>query len=244
MIFSSTDHYHAFDRGLKDAQLDPNNVGGKPWDTFFRGLPEVIGNEFIPQSAKGITREEVFRAASDPKVSTVVVAAAALAWGGMNMRYHKAFFEVASKGWLHVANKIRRGELNRADAFEAFRLLREEGKMPGVGPAYYTKLIYFLSRTAAAPHKPQGFILDQWTGCSLNLLAGAPIIHLNVSMSTKPPVKYVFTVSDANTAQAYEKFCCGVEELVSLCGHTEDEVDHALQRKGGWREYVREHRKP
>jgi len=247
MIDENSQHFIVFKESLKK-KLRPNDPGGKPWSTFTNGLSGLGDTvpRFDPPNRR-IGRDEIFQIAQDQNVSTMDVAAAALCWGGMHMRYHKGFFEAADCGWKTIAQGIRDGELSRDKAYEGFRKLRENGHMPGVGPAFFTKLIYFLGRKNGSADHLQGYIVDQWTASSINLLTGKPIIHLNVLMTPGKqgnPSRYVFGVSDANSAAAYEKFCFIFDKLISMCKHSADEIDHALQRPGTWRDYVSTHRKP
>ena len=50
--------------------------------------------------------------------------------------------------------------------------------MKGVGPAFYTKLIYFLGNQ-------EGLIMDQWTAKSVNLLCNNKIIKLDSGYVSK-----------------------------------------------------------
>ncbi len=126
-----------------------------------------------------------------------------------------------------------------------------------MGPAYFTKLIYFLiPRTKGAP--PGGYIMDQWAGCSVNLLAGQEVVLMDTASYWLLPKKktssslekrWTFTVSNLNTPKNYEAFCQIVDSLASHFNITADEVDRALLSDGGrqaapWRAYIIEHRRP
>ena len=54
--------------------------------------------------------------------------------------------------------------LCRVGAYKQFHRLVNEKKLTHMGPAYFTKLIYFLGS------KQNGYIMDQWTARSMNLL--------------------------------------------------------------------------
>lgn len=172
-----------------------------------------------------------------------------MAWGGMNMRFHHRFFELAEAGWLEVAKRVRKGSLCREAAYDAFADLRHDKKLYGVGPAYFTKLIYFLCPRDLGNVK-QGYIMDQWAGCSVNLLLDEDVVRMDVMRVWKrghPKPDYTFTVSDANTGKQYEAFCAAVDELGAMLGLCPDRIDRAMLANGGkkkshWRRYVIDNR--
>lgn len=100
----------------------------------------------------------------------------------------------------------------------------------GWGPAFFTKLIFFV-RPA-----DDGYIMDQWTGKSVNLLTGKPLVHLS----------YKGHVTDNTSADDYEEFCKVVEDLANICGSSGGEAEdrlfsHGGRKPGEWRAYVRRH---
>lgn len=207
-------------------QLEPDRPGAKGWATFSKGLAGVNPSIISPEAGREtFTRSEVFRLGSTANDEDMLLAkcAAILSWGGMSMAkdndkkgLHQRFFEQANNGWLAIAKKIQHGCLDRESAYDEFRKLRAEKNMHGVGPAYFTKLIYFLMPQANSP-KPGGYIMDQWAGRSVNYLLGRRVVHMNYSMSWnrdsgKP--SSTFTVSDLNTGADYERFCAAVDALL------------------------------
>src|SRR5690606_3910358 len=120
-------------------------------------------------------------------------------------------------------------------AYQRFSVLRADGRLPGMGPAFFTKLIFFMGQS------PRGYILDQWTARSVNLLF------------CDDPIKLLpgGFVSDANDATAYERFCTRVEQLAPILSeatgqpHCGEEAERAIFSRGGkragkWRRYVRQ----
>ena len=199
-----------------------------------------------------ISRIEVFELAAPKnrkKVNTVTICAAAMAWGGMRENHKRMFFKLADEGWLKVADDIRAGSLNRKDAYNEFAKLRKDKKLKGVGPAYFTKLIYFLT-PRDREDVAQGYIMDQWAGCSINLLLNKECVLMKAAPSRKKGIKepqHDFTVSDANTSGNYENFCKAVDELREIVGLCPDRIDCALVSIGGrnkleWRKYVIDNR--
>lgn len=152
------------------------------------------------------------------------------AWGGMRVRNGRAMW--AAKDDATAQDDLTRTlrclpTLNRREAYARFCALRQSRVLPGVGPAYFTKLIHFMGPR-------DGYILDQWTARSINLLFG-PIIHLS-------PVAGGWRVADRNSAGHYERYCRCVERLaVMLMTADPSEVEHALFAPGPWREYLLVH---
>ena len=184
-------------------------------------------------------------AAKREDVDTKTACAAVMQWGGMRKGGREEFFDMAKEGWLEVAEGIRAGSINRKDAYDAFADLRRDGKLKWVGPAYFTKLIYFLTpRKKIAP----AYIMDQWVGCSINLLLDneGVVMKISPSFKTQPDAQNrSFTVSDKNAGENYEEFCKAADELGEVVGRKPDEIDIALFSKGGrkrekekWRKYV------
>ena len=116
-----------------------------------------------------------------------------------------------------------------------------------MAPAFFTKLIYFLTRGKDSEGKA-AYIMDRWAASSVNLLTGSNRVLLNGERRWKGSendldVSYGFTVSDANTSDDYEAFCTAVDRLAEECCLCVDQVDCALfstveNRPGTWRQYV------
>ena len=113
--------------------------------------------------------------------------------------------------------------------------------LPGMGPAYFTKLIFFLSSGS----KEQGLIMDQWTSASVNLLSGHEIVKTHRSRIKLKNGERIFeTVSDNNTSENYENYCQYVEHLASptKLNISPDRVEELLfssgRGKGKWRNHV------
>ena len=56
--------------------------------------------------------------------------------------------ESGNSGWLEVAQSIREGKLMRAEAYARIRSLKMKKELPHMGPAFFTKLNYFLKARA------------------------------------------------------------------------------------------------
>ncbi len=239
-----SEHLAVFSKSV-DAALSPDDVGGKRGRAFGAKIRDVC-LEFLPEGQ--IERSKVFELASRPEVSDLTVCAAIMAWGGMHANNRDALFDTdARTEWLEVARKIRCGEIDRESAYGWLSKLKREKRLKGAGPAYFTKLIYFLTPRDGTASKV-GYIIDQWAGCSINVLADREVVLMNIFKDWKraagPAVpSYDFIVSDENTAANYEAFCCAIDRLASRYNINADQIDRALVSDGGrnpkpWRKYV------
>ena len=236
----------AFKDSLTDG-LHPDDTGGKKGQSFGNGL-QGVSVKHLPSGQ--IKRSQVFALAANPSINTATVCAAAMAWGGMNQRFSEKFFSLAGDGWLKVAERIRAGLLDRKAAYAALANLRRDGKLYGTGPAYFTKLIYFLTPRAGG-EGDQPYIMDQWAGCSINLLLSRELVKMNVTRiwaMGKPKPVFSYQVAEANTCEDYEEFCDATDVLRLEFGLTPDQVDRAMIANGGrnrssWRHYVIKNRR-
>lgn len=201
------------------------------------GAPENIV-ESLPNEQ--VNREDLKALAADTDVSSESLFLAIMAWGGMKVSHGRLAWDLRDE-WVPIMDQIRAGELSRTQSYERFRLFRERNPRCGFGPAYYTKAIFF------ADPKHDGYIMDQWTSKSVNLLLRTgdtdEIVHLTAGY-----------VSDRNGSDKFERYCRGVEFLTSqqdlqdaFSGEakiTPEEVEMRLfsfggRNPGNWREYVR-----
>jgi hypothetical protein len=164
---------------------------------------------------------------------------AILAWGGMKIGHGRRVSVPAVWEQLKpIANGLSAGNLCRRSAYDTLAQFRAQNSGCGLGPAYFTKLIYFL-----AP-KHDGYIMDQWTSLSVNLLfsrSGKPIVNL---ITNSYRGRRTDTVSDKNLPEDYECFCLCVEKLAeSLQIENASRAEEWIFSKGGrhpapWRKYV------
>ena len=242
-------HLTAFAKSVA-ANHDPNDVGGKVARAFAAPLAGVAADRLPPHQ---VSRDDVLELVADQTLDTVTVCAVIMAWGGMRMNHRDMLFGETSRQWVKLSDDIRAGKHSRRSAYEGFSSLQRQNKIPGTGPAYFTKLIYFLApRTEKG--SPAGYIMDQWAGCSVNLLAGNHTVRMNsvfewVSGRDGLVRRSSFIVSDTNDGNSYEAFCSCVDALAAHFGITGDAADRALLSTGGhnaaaWRLHVIEHRTP
>jgi len=172
-----------------------------------------------------LNRTEVARLCRDKECDVLVGYLAAMAWGSQR-RGHARF------AWDHrdsirgLLNGMRSGEFDAVGAYENFA----KHQISGLGPAYFTKLIYFFSDSEL------WFIMDQWTAKSINLLFGSNIVIIS-------PGGWV---TRDNTTSHYKSYCHAVLQLGSELGESGEVIEQRLFSKGGrtpapWRAYVKHH---
>lgn len=201
------------------------------WATWLRFKGASISNEvFDGLSRSRLSRSEILSMSCDPSISTQVLVLSILSWGWMNRR-HGLHLWANQFEWIAVCDQLREGLIRGDQAYEKFRSLRKDGFLKGMGPAYFTKLIYFLHP------KHNRYIMDQWTGSSVNLLFSGSIVDLS-------PQYYV---TDRNSSSTYSLFCDAVDFLARRVALAPDIVELMLFSQGGknkhaWRKYVIDNR--
>lgn len=155
---------------------------------------------------------------------------AILGWGKMKA-YHGYILFKKWEVWHDVVNKIlNEPNLERGEAYKLFKQQKADNNLPGMGPAYFTKLISFLNPDA----KSRGYIMDQYLAKSIQILF--PDFEIQFDNDGK-------TVSNSNTVKTYEDFCQKVEQVADQINL--DYLDTELLlfgriggKKGSWRKYV------
>ena len=101
-----------------------------------------------------------------------------LCWGDIfsnNLTKALISYSEWKRDFLEIKNGLRERSISPIEAYsKEYRI----SFYKNLGPAYYTKLIYFLS----APYFPvnqTGYIMDQFTSKSINYLYGEEIIELD-----------------------------------------------------------------
>lgn len=225
---------------LKNLNPDHDRQGpvGKKLHPYAKRVQADISqalSHYIDLSTGCIARSELQRACGDPRLTTIDNCIAIFAWGGMRTHHAKMALKTQSL-WLPIVDQIRSGALGRREAYFALKKIRQENNLRGMGPAYFTKLIYFFGWAASAFSKPQhqGFIMDQWTARSANLLLNNP--HFVKLTKLK-------SVADNNTDSDYENFCCFIEHLARRLNIEPEAAEIRIFSKGGrakgeWRQYL------
>ena len=99
---------------------------------------------------------------------------------------------------------------------------KKNDNLKGMGPAFFTKVIYFLTPRDKS-ERQTAYIMDQWAASSVNLLVGWNMVRMDVtrkspcrtrkSSMSQMALSLACTVSDNNTAVNYEAFCSAVDQL-------------------------------
>lgn len=163
------------------------------------------------------------------------------AWGGMRPTPRWGQLAINTiKSYEKICLGLLRGELDATSAYDEFYKQKKLGQMRGVGPAYYTKLIFFFGNQAGA-------IMDRWTARSTNLLLNAPVVKLNSTKyvdnenPTQVYAKYLEFISELKTTLGIESVS-KTEELIFSCSHIQATVINRLgkhhQACSAWRKYV------
>ena len=119
--------------------------------------------------------------------------------------------------------------MSRQKAYDQLWRLRAVDGLPGLRPATYCSLIYFLRP------KQDGYMMSSYTAQSVNLIASQEVIFLNKS---NYPV-------DDNTAQQYEAYCQIIDAIgrnapgAQMSGSQVEERLHSTDEPlGEWREHL------
>lgn len=184
---------------------------------------------------KAVDRDYIFNMAASNDTNTLTCCVAIFAWGGMRRDHARAVLGTADK-WIPIADSIRREKIGRKDAYSRFMQARKSKTLPGMGPAFFTKLIYFFGEKA----KSRGYIMDQWTALSANLLTGRQLVEMQILQNAA-------RVSDNNNSDVYEEFCNFIEVLGKELNESADEAEMRIfsvggrgDKQGKWRAYLKQ----
>jgi hypothetical protein len=224
-------HYETLKSINKDSQ---QWVGGK----LLPYAQSVTDGRYQCQFAllpnRSVDRKFLFNMASSNDANTFTCCVAILGWGGMR-RDHARSVLLTSEAWLPIAQAIRTQALGRQEAYSRFMHARNAKQLKGMGPAFFTKLIYFLGKDAPE----RGYIMDQWTALSANLLTGRKMVDLHI-------LKGGFRVSDKNDPNVYDEFCRFIENLALDLKVSPDDAEMRIFSVGGssskigeWRAYLK-----
>lgn len=193
---------------------------------------------------------EVLAYSSDPETPIQLAAVSIFAWGGMRQDNGVRIFREDLTDWREICRSVREGSLSRKDAYKAFVELRPKvngrSSLPGVGPAYWTKLIHFLMPSNNA-RRPAGYILDQWAGSSVNMICERNVVKMDRRSAldwrrrgSETVRRHSAIVSELTTPDEYEDFCCKIEVIASRLERSTEAIDCAFMSLGAgdWRGYL------
>lgn len=181
-----------------------------------------------------LNRKQLQEFCSNQAYSARECIASICGWGGMKVDHGKLLFEKCEY-WLPLVEELRFRGFCRKIAYQKFKDLRKNQMLPGCGPAYFTKFIFFRNGGKKSNPQHNGFIMDQWTVKSIQLLTG----------ERRPYLSSAGYVNDDNTGEDYEFYCHTIEELASeLRFQDPDMAEEAIFSSGGrnsaaWRRYVK-----
>jgi hypothetical protein len=166
---------------------------------------------------QSMTRQEVRLICQDLNQDILKAYLIAMAWGGQGLGPGgKRHAQAAWRDQPFLISKIeaiRKGGLSRAQSYDLFI---GDSKVDGLGPAYFTKLLYFFSPANDC------YIMDQWTTKPIILLTGMNLIrHTNQGPS------------QSNKGLNYELFCRIIEDLAKKMEvNSGDEMEQRLFSNG------------
>ncbi len=181
-------------------------------------------------SQQTMTRNFLKQSSSDKRVTDRDLLWGILAWGKMRRDAARRLAQY-EESWIKVIRSLRCDNLTRLDSYSLCAETVAGNPSGGIGPAYYTKLIFF------ANPRHDGYIMDQWTSRSVNLLvSGDPIVLMQTPNYVSPK----------NSAETYETYCRIVETLSKLLiDKNPEETERCLFSTGGnkndrakWRDRV------
>ena len=163
------------------------------------------------------------------------------AWGRMRVNHARMVLPSIMK-YQEICKDLVCAKLHPVDAYKDFFVAYHSKEFKGMGPAYYTKLIYFLGDQT-------GLILDQWAGRSINKLCEDQIVMLgngenSVSMNNGPKryARYLEIVAQLRTKLNLQRLS-ETEELIFSCSHNDESIERRLGEENhricsAWRRYV------
>ena len=185
-------------------------------------------------SKNKLERNDLKKICADPKNSNMYCYLNIMAWGGQgsgpggrkNVQIPWNYFNDKINDKIE---KLRIGNLSREDSFNLFC---GNEKIKGLGPSYFTKLLYFFDNF----NKENMYIMDQWTTKPILILTNLNIIKHND-----------FGPSHNNVGKNYNIFCRIIDDLIDILKLTNGyEVEEKLfsvgsikrKPRGEFRQYV------
>lgn len=203
---------------------------GEPYPQQWREYARSIGQR--PNNP--IDRETVRRIGRDPTLDPRLLYAVIMAWGGQRMDHFRR--SIAAERLPRIIEDLRESNRSRLEDFE--RVQEQAEGIPGLGLAFYTKLLWFLRPALDA------LILDQWTAKGVLFLGMGNTVRLRPYNATNG-----YAAPDsATTGQEYEAFCQRMEDLPAqlwgdavVCDPSAGETAVFDAPRGRWRSFVSAH---
>jgi hypothetical protein len=230
-------HWTAF----VNAGYQPQAAVGEGPAGWALGLPNVPNAANL--SIAPLNRVQVRDLCQDPQIDELFAYVCAMAWGDQSDRFarngqpgHKTLAWNNRNLISPKLQALRAGGMNHS---QAYNLFAGQNAVPGLGPSFFTKLIYFFSPNAQ-PGQVGFYIMDQWTAKSVDLLTQQWVVRLARVEKTSP--------GPTNKCGHFEAFCHEIESIAGALGlqgaGAGDQVEQRLMSEGGhnpqpWRVHVR-----
>lgn len=174
--------------------------------------------------SRKLSRAEVRRICRCPHCPELIGFLCVMAWGGGQQYYIAQILQQ----WPQLQSQLSALKTNKLSRSSAYHLFSGSNRIKGLGPAFFTKLIYFFS-----PDPVDCYIMDQWTAKSINLLCNLKIVKMNGNF-----------VSSDNLGGNYQAFCEKIDCLAAHFGISGEKMEEILFSKGGrkaapWRAQVK-----
>lgn len=213
-------------QGLPYVAAGPVGIAPSEWvkRLELQGVPHA---NRLPQSA--LDRSAVRQICRDPNHPVLFGYACAMAWGGQGLGPTKPHAQSAwaKHGHLQpILERLRNETLTRVEAYELFL---NGARIPGLGPSFWTKLLFFFAQ------RDDLYVMDQWVAKSVNLLVGHSLVPL---VGGCPP--------RTTPSSVYDAYCQEIDRIASRLGLTgsqaeEKMMSHGGRRPGAWRRHVLRH---
>lgn len=217
-------------------------TGASPFDWAESVEPGLGG--LYGLSTTALSRTALRALWTNPSISVEACFLSTMAWGGMQRGNGRRIW-AARVDCLAICDAVRAGRHNPATGYQAFSTLRSKKRLPGIGPAYFTKILFFASPIQDA------YILDQWTARSMHFLTGQgkyPAVRKDYTSAAealrlKVPELLRVIVDDKVTSADYVDYCNRVNGLAANLGWHAHQIEERLFSSGGrtphpWRAHV------
>jgi hypothetical protein len=216
-------HWIAF-ANTTHQQQGPVGLPPSVWVTNY-GINGVPNQSALPNFQ--LDRNSVTNICLNPSNNVLFCYVCAMAWGGQGGGPDgRAHVLNAWKNHLQIIptlTALRAGGLTRGAAYNLFQGANAVG---GLGPSFFTKLLYFFTPS------PSFYIMDQWTAKSINLLTGNWVTRMTGNVP-----------SNLNKGGNYQAFCEEVDLMAGMLGIAGHVAEERLFSQGGrhrwpWRSHV------
>jgi hypothetical protein len=160
------------------------------------------------------------------------------------MTYSNARLVLGNTSFLvELVDMIRNNDIRRDDAYDYFLKLHHTGIIKGLGPAFYTKLLYYFGKNNGW----SAYIMDQWTSLSINYLTGHNIVQLNSVRNGNRTSNYVSKYNDwrvysnfNNLVEILAKKLTALDPNKKIYSGEETEIFIFSEgyKKGAWRNHL------